>query len=389
MISPTQAKIAADRQDGMLLPEGVQQDFCLPQGSYLLSHSVGRPLRRASEVFARQFFTPWQQGEAEPWPDWLTVITGFRQALARLFYDDAEHFCPQVNLSSALSKILLSHPRLARRPHILLSEQDFPSMGFVMQQAPEHAQLRFIPRNADITDVNVWLDQFTAQTDLLFISQVYSNTGQRAPVAQLVAEARARGIITVVDVAQSAGVIPLDLSVTDADFVIGSCVKWLCGGPGAGFLWGNPAMLPQCTPRDVGWFSHAEPFEFDIHHFVAEQNALKFWGGTPSIAPFVLAADSIAYMARLGDKVYQHNQTLLDKLHSLVGEYLISPMARDKRSGTAVIHTLDDQRLLTLLQQAGMSVDLRAAGVRVSPHIYTREAEIDKLAWLLAKVKHC
>ncbi|WP_350637139.1 aminotransferase class V-fold PLP-dependent enzyme, partial [Pseudoalteromonas sp. GW168-MNA-CIBAN-0100] len=77
-----------------------------------------------------------------------------------------------------------------------------------------------------------------------------------APVYDIVAISKLTNSLSIIDGAQSAGVIPLDLSVLDADFLIGSSVKWLCGGPGAAYLWVNKTQIEYCEPKDVGWFSH-------------------------------------------------------------------------------------------------------------------------------------
>lgn len=357
-----------------------QRDFILPEQAYLLSHSVGRPLASARTAFEQAYFSPWQDSGREPWGDWLAGIEGFRGALAKLFHANIDDFCPQSNLSSALVKLLMSHPRLSHSPVILMAEQDFPSMGFAVQQALPNARVRFIPNSVDLTDANQWQSWLTADVDLVFISHVYSNTGECAPVVELAELARRLNVLSLVDIAQSAGVIPLNLTQLNADFVIGSSVKWLCGGPGAGYLWVNPQRTHECTPKDVGWFSHENPFEFDIHHFKYHPGALRFWGGTPSVAPFLLAAHSIEYFAGLGvETVRAHNQSLLDMLHQHIPELMVSPTPQDKRSGTGIISTQDNAALLGLLSEAGFSLDLRRAGLRVSPHIYTGREDMERL----------
>ncbi|MGI2261091.1 aminotransferase class V-fold PLP-dependent enzyme [Shewanella sp. GXUN23E] len=362
------------------LDDNCRDAFILPDETYLQSHSVGRPLKTAQQAFEQAFWAPWQTSGKEPWGEWLTVIEAFRQALGKLYGTDADNFCPQVNLSSALTKVLMSHPRLSRGAVVLMSEQDFPSMGFAMQQALGDVDIRFIAAGLDITDPQVWAERLTPEVDLVFVSHVYSNTGECAPVLDVAQVAKERGIIMLVDVAQSAGILPLELDKLGADFVLGSCVKWLCGGPGAAWLWVNPARLDECQPKDVGWFSHENPFEFDIHQFRYHPGALRFWGGTPSVAPYAMAAHSISYLTQLGvDNIRHHNQQLLDLLHQGLPGMLVSPVAPDKRSGTAIINGRDNQALLLTLNSAGFSVDCRRYGLRISPHIYNTQADILRL----------
>ncbi len=358
----------------------MKTQFHCPDGSYLLSHSVGRPLKSLSRQFEQDFLSPWQEQGQEPWQDWLSHIEAFRAELAQLLGGQASEFCPQANLSSALTKIIQSHPRLRTKPRILMSEQDFPSMGFALQQAPsEAAEIRFIPADADITRADVWARYLEPEDDLVFVSHVYSNTGQRAPVEAIAAQARSLGVLSLVDVAQSAGVIPLDLHRVQPDFLIGSCVKWLCGGPGAGYLWLNPAIVAACEPKDVGWFSHENPFEFDIHHFTFHETALRFWGGTPTVQPFVMAKYSLAFFnGTATPSIQQYNSDLLDRLIQALGDHVVSPHAASARSGTAIVATHGRDDLPQALKQRGVFVDQRKYGLRVSPHLYNTAEDIDR-----------
>ena len=209
-----------------------KRDFSLAPGSYLLSHSVGRPLNSAPAALEQAFFAPWQNSGREPWGQWLGVIDRFSAALAQLFQGAAKDFCPQANLSSAVTKLVMSLDRLQRPGAVvLMSEVDFPSMGFVMQKAlGTDCELRFIPQHLDLTDAAVWQAYIGADVDLVFVSHAYSNSGVQAPLADLIPLIRARGALSLVDVAQSAGIMPLDLSQLQPDFMVGSSVKWLCAG---------------------------------------------------------------------------------------------------------------------------------------------------------------
>nr|WP_247655349.1 aminotransferase class V-fold PLP-dependent enzyme [Pseudoalteromonas sp. MMG007] len=177
-----------------------------------------------------------------------------------------------------------------------------------MQKAlSKGAKITFIPEYENLSDINVWEQYLTPNIDLVFISHVYSNTGVQASVNDIVVLSKRTSSLSIIDVVQSAGVFPLDLTALNAGFMIGSSVKCLCAGPGAAYLWVNPAQLDSCEPKDVGWFSHQNPFEFNIHYFEYNSSALKFWGGTPSVVPYIIAANSIMYFAKLGaDKVRDH-----------------------------------------------------------------------------------
>ncbi|MDA7438569.1 aminotransferase class V-fold PLP-dependent enzyme [Candidatus Pseudothioglobus singularis] len=366
-----------------------KKDFILTNANYLLNHSVGRPLKETEKIFNKKFFEPWSSSLDEPWNEWLPVIDHFTNELAQLFNAKKEEFCPQVNLSSGLTKILQSIDKNEKMV-ILMSEVDFPGMGFVLQKAlPDDSEIRFIPSKEDVTDYAIWGKYLTDDINMVFISHAYSNTGQLSPINKVLSLARSKNILSILDVAQSVGIVPIDLSSLQPDFMIGSSVKWLCGGPGAAYLWVNSSRLPYCEPRDVGWFSHENPFEFDIHDFRYKETALKFWGGTPSIAPYVIAAYSIKYFNKIGTKkMRQHNQMLIEKVSGEFDVEFVSPREEAKRGGTMILDFKNNQeRILSRLKENNISVDVRSQGIRISPHIYNDEADMSHLIEVIKTTK--
>lgn len=290
-------------------------DWCIPgPGPYLLTHSVGCLPQAAAARLQSHYLAPWQARGGEAWGDWLAEIEGFRAALAALFGGAPAQWCPQSNLTSGLVKLLgaLPPPASQRRTWLVAADA-FPSLGFVLRQARRLGyELRLLPRACDVADPRSWEAAIDASTCGVLVTHVHSNTGVVSPVAAIARHCRAQGALCVVDVAQSAGIIPWSIEALGADVVLGSCIKWLCGGPGAGFVWVEPGLLARLDPVDVGWFSHAEPFEFDIERWRPADDARRLWGGTPTVAPFVVAAESLRQLAAVGiEGVLAHNRSLL------------------------------------------------------------------------------
>jgi kynureninase len=363
------------------MTENYKSSFVPAQGIYLLNHSVGRPPISTRRAWAEGFLEAWESAGEDVWPQWLESIDGFRNAIAQLLGGSSVDICPQTNLSSALTKILsgLSLPETRRT--ILYTEQDFPSIGFVLQQAVKNGyKIRAIPNGCNTLDPQIWEDYLCEDVGLVMVTHVHSNTSLQAPVAEICSLARSRGIVSVVDAAQSVGVVPINVKTWRADFVIGSCVKWLCGGPGAGFLWVDPELQTKCEPTDIGWFSHENPFEFDIHNFRYAKSALRFWGGTPSVQPYVTAANSIRLMHNIGiDNIRAHNVTLTNSIIEAVDEkVLVTPKAAEQRGGTVVLRYPENQQqsVCDRLKQAGVGFDIRPTGIRLSPHIYNDREDI-------------
>lgn len=360
-----------------------KQEFLLPEGTYLLSHSVGC-LPRAAREAADEFFGLWATRGGEAWDGWLASIGDFQRSLAALLNGEAAEFCPQSNISSALAKILSSLPRRRGKTRLLLSELDFPSAGFALAQAERAGYtVEFIPAESDTGSPECWERHITPDTQLVLLTHVLYGNSRLNPVAEIIRRAQRHEVFTLVDVAQSAGVVPIDLREWGADFVVGSAVKWLCGGPGAGFLWANPAGVGRFEPADVGWFSHEDPFEFRIRNFRYAADARRFWGGTPSVLPYVVARAGIDLVNRFGvANVRAHNRALTQRLVRAAlerGLTLRTPHDPERRGGTVCVAFSDPQRVCQQLKEAKIFVDVRPAyGVRFSPHIYNDAEDIDR-----------
>lgn len=356
--------------------------FDVPAGTYLLSHSVGCLPVGSEEAVRAGFYQPWRTAGGDAWPAWLEAVSGFRAGIARLIGARADQVCPQANVSSAVAKILHALPERTGRDVILLCEEDFPSIGFVAHAAAARGyRTRFLPRGEAVEDIAVWEAALADDVQLAIVTHAFSNRSARLPVDVITQAARERGAFSVVDAVQTVGVVPVDVGRWSADFVVGSSVKFLCGGPGAAFLWASDAVLAQTRPIDVGWFSHANPFAFDIHDFEAAGDAARFWGGTPSVLPFVQAAHSIGVLLDIGvETIHAHNQGLIQHIHDALPPTRIrSARDRDRRGNTVLIAVDDPTATLGALCAKTVFADAREGCIRLAPHIYNTSGDIDAL----------
>ena len=368
-------------------------------GPYALSHSVGCLPRDARAALESGFMGPWAHKAGGAWEDWLRGMEEFGGALARLFGGLSSEFCPQSNLSSGLAKVLsaLPHPPGARgadgistenaargrQGTLLAAEDSFPSLGFVLEQARRKGYgVRWIPRTHSPADIQTWARELSADIRAVLVTHVHSNSGEVAPVAQIARLCVERNSLCIVDVAQSAGIVPLSVTDLGAHVVLGSCVKWLCGGPGAGFMWVSSAMTGSLEPTDVGWFSHADPFEFDIHHFEYARDARRFWGGTPTVAPFVVAAASLRIIADIGvPAIHAHNRRLMRDFVDALSPAWRARVTLEGIGGTLCIPVGADLEAITeSLSAARVQFDCRGPVVRLSFHVYNTVEDALRIA---------
>jgi kynureninase len=364
-------------------------EFYLPgPGPYCLTHSVGCLPKSSVAAIHEGYLNPWQERGGDAWDSWLSVIKTFTGQLARLLGGHADEYCPQSNLSSGLAKLLPALPRAAGRSVLLAAEDSFPSLAFVMQRADKIGfQMRFISRRHDPANANVWGEALNDDVAAVLVTHAHSNTGVVAPVAQIASLCRERGILCVADVAQSAGILPLSVAGFGADIVLGSCVKWLCGGPGAGFMWIRPALLPYLAPLDVGWFSHADPFEFDVHSFKFAVDARRFWGGTPSIAPYAIAAQSMQVLTDIGISALRaHNIQLMNVFRDGLPPAWRARIDLGRAGGTICLHLGDAlPDAVQVLRDNAVRFDCRGPVLRLSFHIYNTAAEAALIARCLSE----
>ncbi len=361
--------------------------FPRPDGHYLLSHSVGlRPIAAEARLTAA-FLEPWSRGDGAVWDFWLAAIGRWRAALGGLLGAAADELCPQTNVSSALTKVVFSLPPRAGRRKVVATEDDFPTIGFVLEQAQRAGyELVLLPGGARLADPDAWARAFADDVQLVHATHVFSNTSLVAPIREIIARAREAGAFSVIDVAQSAGCVPIDLGALRPDFAIGTSVKYLCGGPGACFLYADAETAKACAPADVGWFSHEDPFEFDIRCFRYAPGALRFWGGTPSVAPFALAGAGLDAIAEAGvARIRAHHERLIRRLIERFGaKAFLSETRGGFHGASAVIKAAPSGRASAALAAARVHHDRRMGGIRVSAHLYTTEADMDALAEAIA-----
>lgn len=358
--------------------------FDVPDGIYAQSHSVGCLPHSARKALEASLLQPWAAKGGGAWGDWLGAVERFSGALASLLNADGAQFCPQPCVSDAFYNILTALPD-ARGKRVLMHGDAFPSLGFVVHGL-EAQGFSLTLEKGPAEALETWDRALTSDVDIALITHAHSNNGKLSPVAEITRLCRERGILCIIDVAQSAGVIPIDLEAWGADAVVGSCVKWLCGGPGAGWLWVSEALLPDLSPQRLGWFSHQDPFEFDIADFRPADSALKFWGGTPSVAPYVLARAGIEAIASIGvEPVRAHNLSLMRTCLDAAG---LERETLDPAVNTGTLCLSCTEEAMPGAQAALEAIqchhDWRKTTVRLSFHAFNTEAEAGMVGQTIA-----
>nr|WP_136252340.1 aminotransferase class V-fold PLP-dependent enzyme [Ningiella ruwaisensis] len=347
--------------------------FIKPQGVYALSHSVGPMTLAAKEAIQNHYINQWEEHGGDAWAYWLEQISKFNVQLASLLNVQAEEICPQPSvslgfslwLSAALKAFKSDKPRT-----ILMHKSAFPSLGFAVHGLSETYNIKCVFVDGDPNNLSAWESALIAHKPFACLfTHAHSNTGHLSDIKMLVALARQHNTLIAVDIAQSVGIIPIDLKSWKVDCVVGSCVKWLSGGPGAGFIWLPKESIKHYLPDHVAWFSHENPFDFDIQHFNYHPDARRFWGGTPNVQSYIAAAASIESLAEIGiDTLRKYNRELIAQFLSNYPHKIPSHYQQNSYSATLCLPLPANQadRILKKLQQADVKFDERYSTIRLS-----------------------
>ncbi len=229
------------------------------------------------------------------------------------------------------------------------------------------------------------------ETLVVAFSHVLFRTSFIVDPAPVIERAHRVGALAMLDVYQSAGIVPLDVTSLNVDFACGGCLKWLCGGPGNGFLYTRPDLLRTLTPRFTGWLALAHPFAFDIDPAELREDGMRMMNGTPPIPAYYAAIPGLEIIADVGvGAIREKSCRMTARLLDLVDERgWRTPTSRDPRrvAGTVAVDLPDALPASRALKARDAIVDYRPrVGIRISPHFYNTFDELDRLVDVLADV---
>jgi kynureninase len=194
----------------------------------------------------------------------------------------------------------------------------------------------------------------------------------------------------VLDAYQSAGSVPLDVNALGVDFAVGGSVKWLCGGPGAGWLYVRPDLAERLEPTLTGWQAHARPFAFEPDHEYAA-GAARFLTGTPNVPALYAATAGYELVEEVGvQRIRERSMAqtaLLGELLEGAGFEVLSPRDPDRRGGTVVVRTPEAEAVHRELEAREIICDFRPdAGIRLGPHFFNTDDELRFAASQIAEI---
>ncbi len=357
----------------------------LEHTTYLINHSLGAMPVGAEEGLLR-YAREWRERGVRAWAEgWWETSTAVGDQLGRIVGAAPGTMAMHQNVAVAQAIVLSCFEFEPPRNRIVYGEGEFPSVRYLYQ-----AQRR---RGADVeivADEAAVLEAIDERTLLVPISHVLFKTGEIQDVKAIVQRAHEAGALIVLDAYQSAGSVPLDVTSLGVDFAVGGSVKWLCGGPGAGWLYVRPDLAERLEPTFTGWQAHARPFAFEPEQDYAE-GAARFLTGTPNVPALYAATAGYELVEEVGvERIRERSleQTaLLVELLEAAGFEVLNPRDPDRRGGTVVVRTPEAEAVYRELGAREIICDFRPdAGIRLGPHFFNTDDELRYAATQIAEI---
>lgn len=357
----------------------------LERTTYLVSHSLGAMPRTVPDRLA-EYVDKWAELGVRAWANgWWEMPIEVGNEIAPLLGAASGEVAMVPNVSLGQAAVMSAVDYSAPRDRIVMTELDFPSVRYVYDQlAPRLGAKVVVVASED--GVSIDEDRLIAEIDertaLVAISHVLFRSAYIMDVEKVCAHAHSVGAVVSLDAFHSVGVIPVDVKRIGADFLTGGVLKWLCGGPGGCFLYASPNASERYAPALTGWQAHRRPFGFESEMDFAK-GAARWLSGTPVIPALYAATEGPRLVRRAGiEAVRAKSLRQTSRLIELADErgYIVrAPRDPARRGGTVAFDVPHAYEVAQFLLSRDIIVDYRPnAGIRIAPHFYTSDAELER-----------
>lgn len=355
----------------------------LAGATYLVSHSMGAPPLASRESLER-YWNAWATDGPEAWEAWLPELGEIAGGIAALLgaAPNTVSLVPNVSLGqAAIASALTFGPD---RDGVVMEALQFPTVTYVWSAWQKYgARIVTVPsddgRTMSTDRICSAIDERTAVVALSHAAYV---SGSLLEIDAIQARCHEVGAIFVLDTYQTTGIVPLDVSAQGIDVVVGGSHKWLCGGPGCGFLYVRPGLRDRLAPALTGWMAHAEPFAFAPAPITLARDTHRYNTGTPTMLGYLVARAGHDAIAEIGvPAIRAHNARLTTRIieSALARGFTIpTPLEAERRTGWIGIDFPGADRATQALIDRRIFIDYRpGCGMRVGPHFYSTDEDID------------
>jgi kynureninase len=359
----------------------------LAETTYLINHSLAA-MPAAAEDRLAEYAHMWKTRGIRSWGEgWWDMPLTVGDQVGRIVGAPPGTVCMHQNVTVAVAVVLSCFRRQpqesTRRNRIVYLEGEFPSVRYLLQAQPG-VEIEVVP------ELDALLEAIDERTLLVPVSHVLYKTAELQDVEAIRRRAEEVGAHVLLDAYQSAGAVPLDVTALGVAFATGGSVKWLCGGPGAGWLYVRPDLIEQLEPTLVGWQGHARPFAFETELEYADGIA-RFLTGTPNVPALYAATAGYDVIEEVGvDRIRTRSLELTDLLIRLADEAgfeVTSQRDQARRGASATLRTPGFEGVHAELAERQILCDFRPeVGLRLGPHFFNTEAELEYAVGQIAEI---
>ena len=351
---------------------------------YMISHSLGAmPARATGRV--QEYTDTWASRGIRAWEEgWWEMPVSVGNLVGRIIGAGEGEVVMHQNVSVCQSLVTSCLDWSGARNKLVTEGLNFPSNDYIYHGLERiGARVVTVPSpDGFILPVELLLDAIDEETLLVSVSHVAFRSSYIQDLAAIVERAHAMGAMVIADLYQSAGTVPVNVRELQVDFATGGSVKWLCGGPGAGYLYVRRDLWDKLEPAATGWMAHERPFAFEGGPIEYADDAFRFLNGTPNVPALYAARSGYEIINEIGvPAIRAKSMRQTARLLALADEAGIPVhTCRDpeRRGGVVTFDVPDGKAITAELIRREILVDYRPkAGIRVAPHFYTTDEELD------------
>ncbi|MDQ1697975.1 MAG: kynureninase [Frankiaceae bacterium] len=355
----------------------------LDRSTYLINNSLGA-MHRETRSRLQQYADLWDTVGVVAWDTWFPEMTRVASLVGATIGAPPGTTVLRASVADAITAVASCFDLGGPRNRVVTTAADWPGTHYFWteQCARAGGELVVVPFDDDglTIDVGRLADAIDDRTLLVSVSLVQFRTSALLDVRPVVEAANRHGALVLLDAYQGVGTVPVDVVANKVDICVGGSVKFLCGGPGNGWLYVRPDLAETLRPAAVGWISHEAPFAFDWSAIRYAPGVQRFAGGTPNVAAAYAAAPGYQAIVDIGiERVRERSLSLTQPLleSALERGFIVrSPQDPRRRGGHVTIDPGDAERVHHELIARRFVVDHRpGSGIRVAPHFYNTADE--------------
>jgi kynureninase len=355
----------------------------LERTTYLISNSLGAMPRGVYDSL-KGYADTWATRGVRAWAErWWMLAAEVGDEIGVLMNAPKGSVSTHQNVTICQAVVASCLDFSGPRNKVVYSDMNFPSvMYFWEAQRAYGARVHMVKTDDGITvPTERLLDAIDEHTLLVPISHVIFRSSYINDARAIIEKAHRVGAYVVLDTFQSLGSVPVDVTALNADFACGGVLKWLCGGPGVGYLYVRPDLGRTLQPRLTGWFAHQDSMAFETGSIRYNEPPFRFMNGTTHIPALEAARPGLKIIREVGvEKIREKSKRQTAQLIALAdqhGWHVNTPRDPEHRGGTVSFSLPDAPEVCRELLQRDIIVDYRPqAGVRMSPHFYTADHEL-------------